>query len=347
MSPQKLQVASRLIITTGDEDGIGPEVAVKALLSIGPQKKFHFVIFKSSRDRSALWKKLASKFRLQSYTSWAHFLSYSHVNTEAKDISLIESHLEAPRWVELAAHACLHKEAQGMITGPLSKLTIRKSGLSDIGHTEILARVSGQSDLMMGFVGSEFSMVLATGHIPLEKVAKSLTSELIFLALQRGKDLALYNRANKKKRTATTLRPTKRQLKRPTVAVLGLNPHSGESGLLGTEESRIFEPVLNKLRSQSPEVEWLGPIPADSAFVKGNRRGIDCFVSAYHDQGLIPFKTIHGFDEGLHITLGLPFLRCSVDHGTGKDIFGKNKANPASMIEALRYCMEASRDSRQ
>ncbi|MEK6554999.1 MAG: 4-hydroxythreonine-4-phosphate dehydrogenase PdxA, partial [Bdellovibrionota bacterium] len=128
------------------------------------------------------------------------------------------------------------------------------------------------------------------------------------------------------------------KLAKKPLALVGLNPHSGEGGLIGNEEISVLNPVLKSLNEKGLKIE--GPLVPDSAFLKTNWKKYSFFICPYHDQALIPFKMIHGQDMGVHMTLGLPFVRTSVDHGTAKDIFNKNKANPGSMIDAIKWAMQ-------
>ena len=174
----------------------------------------------------------------------------------------------------------------------------------------------------MGFVGNKFNVVLATGHIPLSAVAQDLTVDKIIGACRAAFDLR------------AQLPVRRRKL---PIGLLGLNPHAGDGGIISTEEGSIFSVALERLAAM--QIPVVGPLVPDAAFLKEAWSKYSSYVACYHDQGLIPFKAIHGFDSGTHLTLGLPLKRTSVDHGTAKDIFGKNKANPGSMVSALRWAI--------
>ena len=161
----------------------------------------------------------------------------------------------------------------------------------------------------MGFIGKEFNVVIATDHIALKTVESKLTKKLIEQAIKACIDLKKLNND-----------------KRP-VCVLGLNPHAGEKGIIGSYEKSFLNKIISK--------NLVGPMSPDAAFFKSNWKKYSSFLALYHDQGLIPFKMVHGQDSGVHITLGLPFIRTSVDHGTAKDIFNKNVANSHSMRDAI------------
>src|SRR5690606_11481796 len=173
--------------------------------------------------------------------------------------------------------------------------------------------------LFQTYLGSYFNLLLVTDHIPLSEVPQSVvTSKRLPSALRMALDLHKKFKMKKK------------------IAVLGLNPHAGEDGLIGHED----EFVGRQIDHLDPNRKWfVGPIPADSAFTDANFKKFGLYVALYHDQGLIPFKALHGFKEGVHLTSGIPFVRTSVDHGTAKSIFGKGMAEPGSMIHALKTAM--------
>lgn len=315
-------------ITTGDPDGIGLEVAVKALTRVGPQRDFRFYLFRSPHIQPSLARKLSKSFRRRQFSSWPEALEYKSKNK--KDLLEIVSPSVAPFWVETAAQACRLGTLDAMVTAPLSKQLIQTSGMKDIGHTDILKRVTGKRSAFMGFVGKHFCVVLATSHIPIAQVSSALTAEVLAEAVRAALELR------------SQLAPGKRRL---PIALLGLNPHAGDGGLIGTEEGGVFRDALRMLKTQFPQNNFpvVGPLVADAAFLKSNWSKYSVYVACYHDQGLIPFKAFHGYDSGVHLTLGLPLKRTSVDHGTAKDIYGKNKAQPGSMISALKWAMKWSK----
>jgi 4-hydroxythreonine-4-phosphate dehydrogenase len=313
----------KVIITTGDATGIGLEVTTKALLKVGPQKGVTFYLYKQSGNQASLIRKLSAKFKVQTVGSWHEALQIP-VSSARQLIEISNLHSPA-HWVESAALACVTKAADAMVTAPLSKSAIKESGLKDVGHTDILKRLCGKSDAFMGFVGSKFNVVLATGHIPISAISEALSAEVIELALSAAILLK-------------PLLPTKKRNK--PIAILGLNPHAGDKGIIGSEEDFWLTQAVKNL---SEKHKLVGPLPPDSAFLKENWDKYSCYLALYHDQGLIPFKMAHGHDNGVHMTLGLPIVRTSVDHGTAKDIFGKNKANPNSMIDAIKAAISLVR----
>ena len=227
-----------------------------------------------------------------------------------------------PKWVELSAKLCLEKKAKALVTAPLSKVTIKKSGYAYAkGHTEILKKVCNSSDVFMLFLGKNFNVFLLTGHIPLKKVPTQLTSSLV----EKGINIA----DSYLKKINNSKKP---------LALLGVNPHAGEEGILGLEEIKLFKKVLKKVRKKS--VLITDPLTPDVAFLKKNWKKYSCFICPYHDQALIPFKALNDHTKSVQITLGLPFLRVGVSHGTAYDIFNKNKASSVSMLEAFKIAVK-------
>lgn len=311
----------RLALTTGDVDGIGLEVAAKALHKIGPQKNVQVFLWRSEGVDNRYLRLLDKRWTRITVDTLDDAL-----RIEGPYLIDIASDLSPARWVELSAKACHQKRLSALATGPLSKTSIKEAGFRDMGHTDILKRISNVKTVNMGFVGNKFNVVLATAHIPINKISKSLSFTTLAQALLNANELRL--------------RLPLAQRKKP-IGVLGLNPHSGEQGLIGSEELLLF-PQLNSFAKEN-NIPVVGPLVPDAAFFSNNWGRFSVYLALYHDQGLIPFKMIHGQDSGVHISLGIPFVRTSVDHGTAKDIFGMNKANPHSMIDAIRWAIKLAR----
>jgi len=207
-------------------------------------------------------------------------------------------------------------KVEAMVTAPVSKEAIHGAGIAFRGHTEYLAEISGTRDFAMMLAGERLKVTLVTTHVPLEAVAKLLTEEKIFSVIEiMARGLEEY----------FELRP-------PRMAVAALNPHAGEGGLFGNEEWIISRAVQ---RARDRGISVSGPFPADSLFHRVQMGEFHAVVCMYHDQGLIPLKLLH-FDTAVNVTLGLPFVRTSVDHGVAYDIAGKGLANSRSMEEAIR-----------
>jgi 4-hydroxythreonine-4-phosphate dehydrogenase len=214
---------------------------------------------------------------------------------------------------------------QAIATAPVNKEAFRLAGLTWAGHTDLLAHLTGAKRVAMMFYSERLVVVLATVHIPLADVPRALTRELV----------------------QATIALTAEYLPRltkvpPRIAVAGLNPHAGEHGLFGSEEDSVIAPAIAACRARGIEVS--GPFPADTVFVRATRGEFDVVVACYHDQGLIPVKLI-AFGQAVNVTLGLPIIRTSVDHGTAFDIAGKGVADPESMIAAVLLAARLARQS--
>jgi 4-hydroxythreonine-4-phosphate dehydrogenase len=214
-----------------------------------------------------------------------------------------------------------------LVTAPIDKALASGEGLRHPGHTEYLAERAASEDFAMLMAGPTLRVVLATIHVPLRRVPELLEPAAIVRA---GRLLA---------------RMLLDELGRPraTIGVLGLNPHAGERGLLGDEEQSVIEPAIAELRAwaarEALPIEFRGPLPADTGFPQHRAGLLDGLIAMYHDQGLAPFKLLH-FHDGVNVTLGLPFVRTSPDHGTAKDIAGRGVADPSSMAAAIELARE-------
>lgn len=222
-----------------------------------------------------------------------------------------------------AIDGCLNGEFDGLVTGPIHKASLNAAGHAYTGTTEVLATRSGCEVVMM-LARDDLRVALVTTHLPLRRVADALSPSLLERIL-RITHAALTNDFG---------------LVSPRLAVLGLNPHAGEAGVLGDEESTVIAPVLDLLRAEG--MQLTGPLPADTAFLPEQRARFDAIVAMYHDQGL-PALKYEGLDQAVNITLGLPFPRVAVDHGTALDIAGKGIAHPQSFLRAIDVCAALSR----
>jgi 4-hydroxy-L-threonine phosphate dehydrogenase PdxA len=313
--------SSRFIaITTGDQDGIGFEITAKAINRIGISLKKNNIIFFIFRHRSQekvqpeyfkLLDKRCTRYTFNSLDESLSFMRALGSKSQVPDNIVIDLSLSTTPadWVYEAAMACKLKKLHSLVTGPLSKKTSIKLYKKPLGHTGIFRQIFPKIHMSMVFVGRDFNVLLATDHISLSSVESSL----------KAGDFknSLVNAINFKKLFKL----------KSKIAVLGLNPHAGEGGIIGKTEATLFKKINKRV--------FDGPLVPDAAFLKKNWKRYGLFVCLYHDQGLIPFKSHHGQDSGVHITIGLPFLRTSVDHGTANEIFNKDMANANSMIEAI------------
>ncbi|HXX33521.1 MAG TPA: 4-hydroxythreonine-4-phosphate dehydrogenase PdxA, partial [Thermodesulfobacteriota bacterium] len=220
------------------------------------------------------------------------------------------------RYIEEAVKQVTRGELDAITTCPINKQAMNVAGYSFPGHTELLGHLSQSSPVAMMFLGSKWKVVLVTTHLPLKDVSGSITASRIISILR------LTDEGMKKYFGVS----------HPKMAVLGLNPHNGEEGLLGEEEKREILPAIAEARSLGMDVQ--GPFPADSFFNLSGGAAFDAVISMYHDQGLIPIKMLD-FKQAVNFTLGLPFIRTSVDHGTAYDLAGKGLADPANLVKAI------------
>lgn len=219
--------------------------------------------------------------------------------------------------VRLAVDLTLQGDLDGVVTAPISKRLLQQAGVAFEGHTQLLAHLTGARDVVMMLAGERLRVTLVTIHRPLREVPDLLTEEAVLRTIDlthRGLRLDF-------------------GLDAPRLAVAGLNPHAGEDGLFGDEEQRIIGPAVERARDAGMDVR--GPLPADTVFFKAVSGAFDAVVCMYHDQGLIPLKLLH-FTDGVNVTLGLPIVRTSVDHGTAYDIAGRGAADASSLKAALR-----------
>ena len=302
-------------ITTGDPDGIGLEVSLKALKELGPIKGVQFVLWRSNQASKEILSLTDNIFyRINP-------IQQKNVENHKKENILLDRSLcssTPTEWVAKAAKLCIkNTKTEALVTGPLSKIQMQKENFSERGHTELLKKLSNTEHVFMTFLGKFFNVTLLTGHIPLKKVQwnKKSLNRCIELCLILQNSLSS-NQKNKK------------------IAMLGLNPHAGEAGLLGKEEFSLKKEV-GKWKNT---VE--GPLIPDIAFLKKNQKKYFIYICLYHDQALIPFKMVHE-RKSFQLSLGLPFIRTSVSHGTAKDIFGKNKADAQSMKQALLWAIQS------
>lgn len=220
------------------------------------------------------------------------------------------------RYIEQAVRLILEGTFSAMVTCPISKASLNQAGYSFPGHTEMLAALTGSSRYVMMMAGSRLRVTLATIHCPLSSVSARLKSTELADLIRMTHSALCHDFG----------------IAIPRIAVAALNPHAGESGLFGMEEETIIRPAIEDMRAQGIEVQ--GPFPPDTIFHKAAAGLYDVVICMYHDQGLIPFKLLH-FKDGVNVTLGLPIVRTSVDHGTAYDIAGKGIADPASLAAAV------------
>ncbi len=299
-----------LVLTQGDPAGVGPELLLKAAAE-GRLRPGDLVV-----AGRAFLDALAAGIA----DDWA---TRGRAAIEAQllaDFPAEGGQVEAlRRGVDLVLAAEGRAQHRALVTAPIDKAVARAEGLHTPGHTEYLAERAGTEDFAMAMIGARLRLTLATIHLPLAEVPRRLDRAAIVRAGRLLADALRHDFG----------------IERARVAVCGLNPHAGEGGLLGREDDEIIAPAIAELARLRPEVEFAGPLPADAAMALVAQRRFDGVVAMYHDQGLAPFKFVH-FHDGVNMTLGLPFVRTSPDHGTAKDIAGSGRVDPTSFFEAIR-----------
>lgn len=323
----------RIGITMGDPAGIGPEVVVKALNSPKITRSCIPVIFGSYEIISQIAKKYAKNLKIEKIES-LNKIDKTKINLfdcttiEPEEIKTGEINLASGKMsaeaVLACTGACLDKKIDCMITAPLSKKGLQLAGQGFPGHTELLAYLTKSPSYAMMFVADKLKVVLTTTHLPLSEVAKNISIELIL----------------EKIKLANSNLKSLFKIKKPKIAVCALNPHAGEDNILGNEESSIIIPAINLAKME--KIEIFGPYPSDTIFSPKLHNKFDCILAMYHDQGLIPLK-LSGVGNTVNLTLGLPMVRTSPDHGTALDIAGRGKADPKGMIRAIQLAIHLSK----
>lgn len=320
----------KIIITTGEPAGVGPDIVLTASMR---NWSAHLVVI-GDRDLLASRAKLiGADVKLTPYNSTDE--SSPHIGGELPVIHLPLKTSCRPgaltqenvgyvlAQLDLATASCLAGEFSAMVTAPVQKSLINDAGIEFSGHTEHIGQLTGASFTVMLMVANGLRVAFATTHLPLNSVTRQINAEQI----QRDIQLIHQELENRFHISA------------PRITVLGLNPHAGEGGYLGNEEINVISPACGWLRGIGFNVR--GPIPADTAFIPKIRTETDVYFAMYHDQGLPVIKAL-GFEEVTNITLGLPFLRTSVDHGTGLDLAGTGSARDNSMQKAIDTAINLS-----
>jgi 4-phospho-D-threonate 3-dehydrogenase / 4-phospho-D-erythronate 3-dehydrogenase len=324
-------------VTMGDPAGIGPEIVARAAADPAVRRDSRPVVIGAASAMSAALDLVASPLRLHAVKRvadcrWAdgtlEVLDLANVDMGALPRGAVsaEAGRAAYAYIERAVALCQAHDIDGIVTAPINKEALAAAGMQHTGHTEILARLSNTADFAMLLMGHELRVIHVTTHVALRRVPDLVTRERVL------KTIRLAQRAMEGLGRGDA-----------RIAVAGLNPHAGEDGLFGDEEETAIAPAIEAARAEGMSV--VGPLPADTLFSRARGGEFDIVVAMYHDQGHIPVKTVgFTYDEasrrwtglsGVNVTVGLPFLRVSVDHGTAFDRAWKGIANPESMIEAI------------
>lgn len=305
----------RIAITMGDPAGIGPEIIVKAFAEEDIYKICNPIVV---GDKAII--KEAIKIT---------GMDFDPDNIEVLNLNEIKNPSKLPKsqpsedsgrasfsYIRKAVELYRLGIIEAIVTCPISKTALRMAGLPWTGHTDMLAELTETENYAMAFYSESLKVILVTIHVPLKEVPYLIKKEKVINSIFFAK------------KACDML-----QIETPRIAVCGLNPHAGENGLMGREEIEEISPAVNEAKALGINVS--GPYPADSIFYRAHKEEFDMVVAMYHDQALAPFKLI-AFDKGVNFTVGLPFIRTSPDHGTAYDIAWQGKANPSSLLEAIK-----------
>ena len=301
-----------IALTMGDPAGVGPEVVLKALADPDVAPLAHWIVIGDRRilemagQASNIELAPADVRHVPALGETAHF-EFGRLDARCGRAAV--------EYVRVATELCLRGEAGAMVTAPLNKEAVTLSGLPFSGHTEYIAQLCGATESRMLLASERLATVHVTTHVPLRQACE-LSQRRILRTIELGNEaMQLLG------------------FERPRIAVCGLNPHAGEHGLFGAEDRDAIAPAIAQARAQG--IECSGPHAGDTVFLQGSRGAYDLIVAMYHDQGHIPMKLLD-FEGTVNISLGIPIIRTSVDHGTAFDIAGRNQADPRSMKQAMR-----------
>jgi len=298
----------------GDPNGIGPEVIVKAISSSEIEQLCEIVIFGDAGIIQKAAKNSTPQIKINECSEFGlEDLEPGIIDRKAGQASL--------DYIGAAVKSALANEIDAIVTAPISKESTHLAGSQYPGHTEMLKDLTGAEQAVMMFEGGRFKVMLVTIHEALSDVPSLISKDRVLSTIKITHD-ALINHF---------------KISEPKIVVCGLNPHAGESGAFGKEEINHIIPAVEEARELGINID--GPFPADTLFYYASQGKWDAVVAMYHDQGLIPFKMV-SFDDGVNITLGLPIIRTSPDHGTAFDIAWKRKADPSSMKAAIKVAAQ-------
>ncbi len=329
----------RVAITMGDPCGVGPEIIVQALATGAPYQQCRPIVVGDPLALERALELLGTPLHLQLCSSLSDYPSdpgcialYPISRLSMRDLIYgqptrvtAEATINA---IEVAAKAAMANQVDAVCTCPIHKANLHQQGFDFPGHTEFLAHLTGTSDVVMMLAGPRLRVALVTIHEALANVPRLLTTELLARTIDITGTALLRDFA----------------IQRPRIAVAGLNPHAGEQGRFGNEEQILIRPVVDSLDRAPFAVS--GPYPPDTVFLRAHSGEFDAVIAMYHDQGLIPIKLVH-FHDAVNVTLGLPIIRTSVDHGTAYDLAGTGKAQATSLLEAIRLAVVMSSNRRR
>jgi 4-hydroxythreonine-4-phosphate dehydrogenase len=308
----------KIAITIGDPSGIGPEIVLKSLLADEVMRSCRPLVIGSRSVLDTASEKMGIPFDPAAYD----VLNTGEIKSGdfARGQATTESGRECVAYIRKAVELAMLRVVDAIVTAPISKEALKIAGFTWPGHTEMLAELTDAKEYAMVLCGGPLKVILTTIHTALRNVPDMITKENVLRTIiLAGKACSMMG------------------IREPKIAVAGLNPHGGEAGIFGEEEIRHIAPAIRE--AQTAGIAVSGPYPPDALFHKAYHGYFDIIVCMYHDQGLIPLKMI-AFDKGVNITVGLPIIRTSPDHGTAYDIAWKGIADPSSMIEAIKLATQ-------
>ncbi|NOQ87909.1 MAG: 4-hydroxythreonine-4-phosphate dehydrogenase PdxA [Gammaproteobacteria bacterium] len=332
MALSNIKKKVKIVITTGEPAGIGPDICLDLMtLNLPAFENTELYVIADPELIKQRADQLSTDIQLQLHKNTEELSDFY----QADKLNIIPLSLNSQcqagvlnpdnsayvlKMLDLAHDLCLQKKVDAMVTGPVQKSIINQAGFTFTGHTEYLADKTDSTPVMM-LATKDLRVALATTHLPLKDISGAITRESLSDVLTILDEFLRQQAA----------------IKKPKILVCGLNPHAGEDGNLGDEEINIITPVIEKLKHQN--MNLLGPLPADTLFTPKYLEHADAVLAMYHDQGL-PVLKYSGFGKAVNITLGLPFIRTSVDHGTALDLAGTGTASNSSLIEAIKMAIE-------
>ncbi|PKL51194.1 MAG: 4-hydroxythreonine-4-phosphate dehydrogenase PdxA [Nitrospira bacterium HGW-Nitrospira-1] len=322
----------KIAITMGDPAGVGAEIILKAFFQSGEMPDFCVPIVIGDQvvmeeaihllGLSVDLNLIQTPEEAKSFHSSIDMIDLAAIHTFKKKKPTAEGGRASAAYIRKAVELALKKQVDAMVTAPISKEALKMAGMKWPGHTEMIAELTGARDYAMMLVGGPLRVILVTIHTAIRYVPDLIKQDAVLKTIHLAQ------------RACSMLGITD-----PRIAVAGLNPHAGEAGIFGDEEIREIIPAIEAARREG--IEATGPFPPDTIFHKAYKGEVDIVVCMYHDQGLIPLKMI-AFDKGVNVTVGIPIIRTSPDHGTAYDIAWSGHADPSSMIEAVKLASQIS-----
>jgi len=316
----------RLLITIGDPNGIGPETVLKTLKNRAITKKYDLTVIAPVEvlayySRLFKYKLNADNFNIIPLETGKFKIQPGVISAEAGFVSGLA--------IKTAIELCVSGEYDAIVTAPINKRSLNLGGFKFTGHTEMLTTLSGAKDSCMVMLSDVLNMAFVTTHPPVKNIASLITKKRLASKLQICREVLLNDLA----------------LKKPAMAVLGLNPHAGDNGQIGDEEQKVIIPAMKEFSTKRSKLSVLlnGPYSPDAFFASKKYRNFEMTLAMYHDQGFIPFKMLAGH-KGTNFTAGLSFVRTSPDHGTAFDIAGRGIASEVSLIEAIKWADKLCRN---